>query len=137
MADSLAIRLVTAPRICHRRRTLPQQNDGTMGINRQTDFAGELQIGPTTLGQVRIYVAGDNIDLPMDFSPEEAREIAAELIEAADRAEADATPRAPKQQKQKTRGRADDKPPRRGGDRGPRDGAPKKRRPQQRRNGQR
>lgn len=103
-----------------------------MGINRQTDFAGELQIGPTTLGQVRIYVAGDNVDLPMDFSPEEAREIAAELIEAADRAESDAASRAPKRQQRKSRARADGKPPQRTGSRSSRGSAPRNRRPEQR-----
>lgn len=56
------------------------------GINRQTDLEGELQIGPTSLGLVRIYVSGQQVDLPMDFTPDEAREIAAELLEAAERA---------------------------------------------------
>jgi len=32
---------------------------------------------------VRIYVKGDGIDLPMDFDPGDAREIADELIAAA------------------------------------------------------
>jgi len=32
---------------------------------------------------VRIYVAGDGIDLPLDFEPEEAEEIADELRAAA------------------------------------------------------
>ncbi len=59
-----------------------------MGINNQTDLSAELQIGPTDLGMVRIYVAGDGIDLPMDFTPEEAHEIAEELIDAATRAAA-------------------------------------------------
>ncbi len=59
-----------------------------MGINNQTDISAEIQIGPTDQGMVRIYVAGDGIDLPMDFTPEEAREIAEELTEAADRAAA-------------------------------------------------
>ncbi len=64
-----------------------------MGIDRQSDIAAELQIGPTTLGRVRIYVSGGSIDLPMDFAPEEAREIAAELISAADSAEASVKPK--------------------------------------------
>ncbi len=59
-----------------------------MGINSQTDLSAELQIGPTDLGMVRIYVAGDGIDLPMDFTPEEACDIAEELIDAANRASA-------------------------------------------------
>ena len=35
---------------------------------------------------VRIYVQGDGIDLPMDFDPEEAAEIAEELMAAAEAA---------------------------------------------------
>jgi hypothetical protein len=42
-----------------------------------------LQIGPTTLGMVRIYVEGEGVDLPLDFEPEEAEEIAEELRAAA------------------------------------------------------
>ncbi|PWK60942.1 DUF6324 family protein [Roseicyclus mahoneyensis] len=54
-----------------------------MGINSENDVAANLQIGPTTLGMVRIYVEGDGIDLPLDFDPEEAEEIAEELRAAA------------------------------------------------------
>ncbi len=54
-----------------------------MSINSESDVAANIQIGPTTLGMVRIYIEGDGIDLPMDFSPEEAIEIAEELIAAA------------------------------------------------------
>jgi hypothetical protein len=54
-----------------------------MGIDKQSDMAANLQIGPTTLGMVRIYVEGDGIDLPLDFDPEEAEEIAEELRAAA------------------------------------------------------
>ena len=68
-----------------------------MGINRQTDLEGELQIGPTSLGLVRIYVSGQQVDLPMDFTPDEAREIAAELVEAAERAGANRSGGKPKQ----------------------------------------
>lgn len=57
-----------------------------MGIDKQSDVAADLQIGPTTSGMVRIYLAGDGIDLPLDFDPEEAEEIAAELIAAAEAA---------------------------------------------------
>ena len=53
------------------------------GINNQTDESGEIQIGPTSLGMVRIYFRTSQIELPMDFSPEEAEEIAAEIVEAA------------------------------------------------------
>lgn len=54
-----------------------------MGINSESDIAANLQIGPTTLGMVRIYVAGDGVDLPLDFDPDEADEIAEELRIAA------------------------------------------------------
>lgn len=54
-----------------------------MGINSESDMSANLQIGPTTLGMVRIYVAGDGVDLPLDFDPEEAEEIAEELRIAA------------------------------------------------------
>jgi phage tail sheath gpL-like len=54
-----------------------------MGIDRESDSAADLQIGPTTLGMVRIYVAGDGVDLPLDFDPDEADEIAEELRAAA------------------------------------------------------
>lgn len=54
-----------------------------MGINSESDMAANLQIGPTTIGMVRIYIAGDGVDLPLDFDPDEAEEIAQELIGAA------------------------------------------------------
>lgn len=59
-----------------------------MGINKESDIEANLQIGPTDHGMVRIFVEGDGIDLPMDFDPEEAREIAEEITAAAARAEA-------------------------------------------------
>ncbi|NKX43435.1 DUF6324 family protein [Roseicyclus persicicus] len=54
-----------------------------MGINKESDVAANLQIGPTSLGMVRIYVEGEGVDLPLDFDPEEAEEIADELRAAA------------------------------------------------------
>ena len=59
-----------------------------MGINSESDVSANLQIGPTNLGMVRIYIEGDGIDLPMDFDPEEAEEIADEIRAAAARAKA-------------------------------------------------
>ena len=59
-----------------------------MGINSDSDFAANLQIGPTDRGMVRIYLSGEGIDLPLDFEPEEALEIADELKNAAQRAAA-------------------------------------------------
>ncbi|MBD3625849.1 MAG: hypothetical protein HUJ24_10855 [Rhodobacteraceae bacterium] len=54
-----------------------------MGINTETDIEAGLQIGPTDRGMVRLYLFGDGVDLPMDFDPDEADEIAEELRIAA------------------------------------------------------
>jgi len=59
-----------------------------MGIDKESDISANLQIGPTTLGMVRIYVEGEGIDLPLDFDPDEADEIAEEIKAAATRARA-------------------------------------------------
>jgi len=59
-----------------------------MGINSESEIAANLQIGPTTLGMVRIFIEGPGIDLPLDFDPEEAEEIAEEIRAAAARARA-------------------------------------------------
>lgn len=57
-----------------------------MGIDREHDDDASLRIGPTSLGMVRIHVSGAGVDLPMDFDPEEAEDIADELRAAADAA---------------------------------------------------
>ena len=57
-----------------------------MGIDSESDIAANLQIGPTTLGMVRIFIEANGIDLPLDFEPEEAEDIAEELRAAAERA---------------------------------------------------
>ncbi|SOC03047.1 DUF6324 family protein [Rhodobacter maris] len=57
-----------------------------MGINDENEMAGDLQIGPTDQGMVRIFVSGDGFELPFDFDPEEAEEIAEELLAAAEAA---------------------------------------------------
>ena len=54
-----------------------------MGINSESDVSANLQIGPTTLGMVRLYIESNGIEVPMDFEPEEAEEIAEELRAAA------------------------------------------------------
>lgn len=59
-----------------------------MGINSESEIAANLQIGPTDHGMVRLYVQADGIDLPFDFDPEEAEEIAEEIRAAADTARA-------------------------------------------------
>lgn len=68
-----------------------------MGIDKQSDVAANLQIGPTSLGMVRIYVEADGgVNLPLDFEPEEAEEIAEELLAAAKAARAMASKPGPK-----------------------------------------
>ncbi|KGJ06095.1 hypothetical protein SAMN04487972_104203 [Paracoccus halophilus] len=57
-----------------------------MSINSESDIAANLQIGPTDRGMVRIYVEAENVDLPLDFDPDEAEEIAEELLAAAEAA---------------------------------------------------
>ena len=64
-----------------------------MGINSESDITANLQIGPTDQGMVRIYVQGEGVDLPMDFDPDEAMEIAEELIAAAEVARNGAKPK--------------------------------------------
>ena len=59
-----------------------------MGINRESDISASLQIGPTDRGMVRIYVEGEGIELPLDFEPDEAAEIAEELLAAIEAARA-------------------------------------------------
>lgn len=54
-----------------------------MGINSESEIEANLQIGPTELGMVRIYVEGGGVELPMDFEPDEAEEIAEEIRAAA------------------------------------------------------
>lgn len=58
-----------------------------MGIDKESDIAANIQIGPTSLGMVRIYIEAEGgIELPLDFDPEEAEEIAEELRLAAEAA---------------------------------------------------
>jgi hypothetical protein len=59
-----------------------------MGIDTERDIEANLQIGPTDAGMVRIFVEGDGIEIPMDFDPDEAEEIAEEIRSAAARARA-------------------------------------------------
>ena len=57
-----------------------------MGIDSETDLTADLQIGPTTEGAVRIFVASGGTEIPMDFEPDEAEEIADEIKAAAEAA---------------------------------------------------
>ena len=59
-----------------------------MGINTESDIEANLQIGPTDQGFVRIFVEANGVEIPMDFSAEEAEEIAEEIRAAANRAKA-------------------------------------------------
>ncbi len=55
-----------------------------MGINTQTEEEGEIQIGVTDQGLVRIYVRTERFEVPMDFTTEEAEDIAVEILAAAE-----------------------------------------------------
>jgi hypothetical protein len=53
------------------------------GINTPSDISAELSIGPTDQKMVRVFITADGIEIPMDFLPDEAEEIARELMAAA------------------------------------------------------
>jgi hypothetical protein len=57
-----------------------------MGINDESDVEANLQIGPTDAGMVRLFVEGAGVEIPMDFEPDEALEIAEEIRAAAEMA---------------------------------------------------
>jgi hypothetical protein len=59
-----------------------------MGINTERDIEANLQIGPTDQGMVRLFIEAGSLEIPMDFTPEEAEEIAEEIKAAAMAAEA-------------------------------------------------
>lgn len=60
-----------------------KQRIRAMGINDESDIEANLQIGPTDKGMVRLFIEGAGIEIPMDFTPDEAREIAEEIMSAA------------------------------------------------------
>jgi hypothetical protein len=62
-----------------------------MGINTERDIEANLQIGPTDKGMVRLFIEATGIEIPMDFEPEEAEEIAEEILAAVQAARAIAT----------------------------------------------
>ena len=70
-----------------------------MGINSESEVAANLQIGPTDLGMVRLFIEADGVEIPLDFDPEEAEEIAEELRAAAARARAGAGGKGKKKRK--------------------------------------
>jgi hypothetical protein len=53
-----------------------------MGINTERDIEANLQIGPTDQGMVRLFIEGQGLEIPMDFEPDEAEEIAEEIMAA-------------------------------------------------------
>ena len=57
-----------------------------MSINTERDLEANLQIGPTDNGMVRIFVESKGAEIPMDFEPDEADEIAEEIRAAAHQA---------------------------------------------------
>ncbi|MGH1425647.1 MAG: DUF6324 family protein [Pseudooceanicola sp.] len=57
-----------------------------MGIDTERDIEANLQIGPTDTGMVRLFVEAKGAEIPMDFDPEEAIEIAEEIRAAAEAA---------------------------------------------------
>ena len=59
-----------------------------MGINSESDLAANLQIGPTSEGMVRLFIQAEGVEIPMDYEPEEALEIAEELRASAEAAKA-------------------------------------------------
>ncbi|MBT4232948.1 MAG: hypothetical protein HOD69_02330 [Marinovum sp.] len=54
-----------------------------MGIDTERDIEANLQIGPTDQAMVRIFVSAGSVEIPMDFTAEEAEEIADEIRAAA------------------------------------------------------
>ncbi len=54
-----------------------------MSINTERDIQANLQIGPTDRGMVRLFIEADGVEIPMDFEPDEAEEIAEEIRAAA------------------------------------------------------
>lgn len=54
-----------------------------MGINSERDLEANMQIGPTDIGMVRIFIEAGDVEIPMDFDPDEADEIADEIKAAA------------------------------------------------------
>ena len=54
-----------------------------MSINTPSEAQADLSVGATDQNMVRIFVVSEGRELPMDFSPDEAEEIARELLAAA------------------------------------------------------
>ena len=54
-----------------------------MSIDTQSESGADLQIGPTDQGMVRLYIFSEEIDIPLDFDPDDAEAMAEELLAAA------------------------------------------------------
>ncbi len=54
-----------------------------MGINDPSDAEATLSVAPTDAGMVRLFVEQGAIEIPMDFEPDDALEIAEEIRAAA------------------------------------------------------
>ena len=54
-----------------------------MGINTERDIEANLRIGPTDQGMVRLFIESQDIEIPLDFTADEAEEIAEEIRAAA------------------------------------------------------
>lgn len=74
-----------------------------MSIDKESQIAANLQIGPTSLGMVRIYIEAEGMQLPLDFDPNEAEEIAEELRAASERARTINSPSTPADKTKKKR----------------------------------
>ena len=64
-----------------------------VGINDKSEVIADLQIGSTSEGTVRLYISGKDFSIPLDFSPDEAEDIATELKDASKRAQKMKKPR--------------------------------------------
>ena len=54
-----------------------------MVINWKHNIETDLQVGPTSEGMVRLFIQNEEISLPIDFNPDDAIEIANEIIASA------------------------------------------------------
>ena len=54
-----------------------------MGINDPSDAEANFSIAPTDAGMVRLFVESNGVEIPMDFEPDDALEIAEEIRAAA------------------------------------------------------
>ncbi len=72
-----------------------------MGIDTERDIEATLQIGPTSQGMVRLFVQAGTAEIPFDFDPDEADEIATEISAAAAKARFSSQPKKQKPKKER------------------------------------